>query len=47
MEAGLWIIRDEKIRRDYLVDIGSNSEKEIDFMVIDMSNTYYIQFSFG
>lgn len=37
----------ELIRRGYLVDIGSNREKEIDFMAKDMNNTYYIQVSYS
>ena len=33
----------ELLRRGYMVDIGNNSDKEIDFMAKDMNNTYYIQ----
>ena len=37
----------ELIRRGYLVDIGSNRNKEIDFMARDMNHTYYIQVSYS
>ena len=37
----------ELLRRGYIVDIGNNSDKEIDFMAKDMNNTYYIQVSYS
>jgi len=37
----------ELISRGYIVDIGSNNSKEIDFMAKDMNNTYYIQVSYS
>lgn len=37
----------ELLRRGYLVDIGSNSNKEIDFIARDMNNMYYIQVSYS
>lgn len=37
----------ELLRRGYLVDIGSNRSKEIDFIAKDMRNTYYIQVSYS
>ncbi len=37
----------ELFRRGYIVDIGNNSDKEIDFMAKDMNNTYYIQVSYS
>lgn len=36
----------ELLHRGYLVDIGKNDQKEIDFMVQDMSDRYYIQVSY-
>lgn len=37
----------ELISRGYLVDIGNNNNKEIDFLAKDMRNTYYIQVSYS
>lgn len=36
----------ELLARGYLVDIGNNNSKEIDFVAKDMKNTYYIQVSY-
>ncbi len=35
----------ELIRRNYLVDIGKNNEREIDFVVKNYNNLYYLQVS--
>lgn len=37
----------ELIGRGYLVDIGNNNSKEIDFLAKDMNHTYYIQVSYS
>ena len=37
----------ELISRSYMVDIGNNNNKEIDFLAKDMKNTYYIQVSYS
>ena len=37
----------ELLMRGYIVDIGSNNNKEIDFFAKDMKNTYYIQVSYS
>lgn len=37
----------ELVSRGYIVDVGSNNSKEIDFMAKDMNNTYYIQVSYS
>ena len=36
----------ELIRRDFIVDIGKNKEKEIDFIAKDNKNLYYIQVAY-
>lgn len=41
------IIYLELIRRGYLVDIGKNQEKEIDFVASDTKDTYYIQVAYS
>ena len=37
----------ELIRRGYIVDIGKNNEKEIDFIVRDSKDTYYVQVAYS
>lgn len=37
----------ELLTRGYIVDIGNNNSKEIDFVAKDMKNTYYIQVSYS
>ncbi|MDD3660789.1 MAG: ATP-binding protein [Lachnospiraceae bacterium] len=37
----------ELLSRGYMVDIGSNNLKEIDFVAKDMKNTFYIQVSYS
>ncbi|MDD3403551.1 MAG: ATP-binding protein [Hespellia sp.] len=41
------IVYMELIERGYMVDIGNNNNKEIDFLVKDMKDTYYIQVSYS
>ena len=37
----------ELLRRGYMVDIGKNSEKEIDFIARNIKDTYYIQVAYS
>lgn len=41
------IVFTELLRRGYKVDIGKNREKEIDFVAIDMNETFYIQVAYS
>ena len=41
------IVYIELISRGYIVDIGNNNSKEIDFIAKDMNNLYYIQVSYS
>jgi len=41
------IIYQELIRRGYMVDIGKNKEKEIDFIARNSKNTFYIQVAYS
>ena len=41
------IIYQELLRRGYLVDIGKNKEKEIDFIAKNSKDTYYIQVAYS
>lgn len=41
------IVYIELVSRGYLVDIGNNNNKEIDFVARDMKNMYYIQVSYS
>lgn len=41
------IIYLELVRRGYMVDIGKNNEKEIDFIASDSKDTYYIQVAYS
>ena len=41
------IIYIELVRRGYMVDIGKNNDKEIDFVASDTKNTYYIQSAYS
>ncbi len=41
------IVYMELISRGYIVDIGNNNDKEIDFVAKEMNDTYYIQVSYS
>ena len=40
------IVYTELLHRGYIVDIGRNEQKEIDFIARNMKDTYYIQVSY-
>ena len=43
----LALIYQELLRRGYMVDIGKNKEKEIDFIAKNSKDTYYIQVAYS